>query len=217
MSVFTNLKTNKLFISLYNFYYSKKNINGVLNKIIVKDYVYNKSRVKIMGDSNIIEFSEKSFLDVDIFIKGNNNRIFIGKNCSLKKCRLWIEDNENSIIINNNSSIEYNTELATVEGKNIVLGEDCMLSSNIVIRTTDSHSITDLNGKRINFGGNVEIRDHVWIGNNVTINKNVIIGNNNIISSNSLVTKSFVQSNCIIGGVPSQIIKERVNWLRKRI
>lgn len=200
MRIFTNLKTNKSIQNLYNFYYSvfyfKKNINGTQNNVIIKDNVFNKSRIKIIG---------------------NNNRIFIGKNCSLKECTLWIEDNENSIIVNNNSSIEYNTQLATVEGKNIIIGEDCMLSSNIIIRTTDSHSITDLNGRRINFGGNVTIGKHVWIGNNVTINKNVTIGNNNIISSNSLVTKNFLQENCIIGGIPSFIIKEKINWLRERI
>mgnify|MGYP003200177755 FL=1 len=50
----------------------------------------------------------------------------------------------------------------------------------------------------------------------MTINKGVTIESNNVIANNSVVTKS-VPCNCITAGIPAKIVKNNINWLRKRI
>ena len=106
---------------------------------------------------------------------------------------------------------------STEDGHSIVIGKECMLSSNINIRTGDSHSIIDLNnGGRINYAKSVVIGDHCWIGEGAKILKGVSLAENCIVGTGSIVTKSY-PSNVLISGVPAVIIKEDVNWDRSRI
>lgn len=54
--------------------------------------------------------------------------------------------------------------------------------------------------------GEVRICNNVWIGDKATILAGVTIGNNVIVASNAVVTKD-VPSNCIVAGVPANIVK----------
>ena len=99
----------------------------------------------------------------------------------------------------------------------IEFGDDCQLSANITLRTGDSHSIVDLQGKRINRSKSIRIGDHVWIGNTVLIFKGTQIGNNSIVAGGAVVGGKIFPPYCIIGGNPAKIIKENINWDRKRL
>ena len=78
----------------------------------------------------------------------------------------------------------------------IIVGEDCMFSNNIIVRTSDSHPIYNKEEKRINEPKSVFIGNHVWIAPNSKIMKGAHIGNNSIIGSNTIVTKD-IPSNCL--------------------
>lgn len=56
--------------------------------------------------------------------------------------------------------------------------------------------------------GSVIIGDNVWLGENVVILPGVTIGNNVTVGANAVVTKDF-PDNCIVAGVPAQIIREK--------
>lgn len=92
-----------------------------------------------------------------------------------------------------------------------------MFSKDIVFRTGDSHSIVDENGIRINLSKDISIGNHVWVGNMVIVTKGAFVGDNCILGTGSIVTKAFRESNVILAGSPARIVKERINWLRKRI
>lgn len=79
---------------------------------------------------------------------------------------------------------------------------------------TDFHHVTNENGDIINSPKPITIGDHVWIGCRNTILKGVYIVSNNIISANSTITKSFQESNCIIGGHGNNayIIRNGISW-----
>ena len=99
----------------------------------------------------------------------------------------------------------------------IRIGKDFMLSNNIIIRTSDSHSIIDNNTRqRINPAQNIDIGDHVWIGAWARILKGAIIGNNSVIATGSIVT-SKIGSNCIAAGIPAKVVKENVDWDREKL
>ena len=93
-----------------------------------------------------------------------------------------------------------------------------MFSSNITLRAGDSHSVIDIEtGKRLNMSKDIMVGDHVWIGNTVIITKGTTIGANSIIGTGSVVTGKVFPDNCAIAGNPARIVKEKVNWLHKKI
>ena len=92
-----------------------------------------------------------------------------------------------------------------------------MLSNNIIIRTSDSHIIIDMNTmERINHARSVYVGDHVWIAAWVRVLKGVKVNNNSILALGSIVT-SDVPANCIAGGVPARVIRRNTNWVREEI
>ena len=95
----------------------------------------------------------------------------------------------------------------------IEIGEDCMISNNIIIRTSDSHPLYSKEGIRFNPARSVKVRNHVWIAPQSTILKGAVIGNNVIVGSKSLVTKT-IMDDCLCAGIPAKIIKENVKWTR---
>lgn len=97
------------------------------------------------------------------------------------------------------------------------IGQDCLLSSNVVIRTSDAHSIMDDAGKRINSGKDVIIGNHVWIGYNATILKGCYIGNNSVVGTHCVVSNQIVDNNTVIAGNPAKIVRSGVNWDIRRL
>ncbi len=148
---------------------------------------------------------------------GNNNELIIENDTNLKDLNVWLEDDGNRIKIGAKTTIHGRTHLACIEGTSISIGNDCMLSSNIYIVTGDSHSILDGQWRRINPSENINIGNHVWIGADNRILKGVQIPDNCIIGAGSLVTKKFIEENAIIAGQPAHIIKNDINWDRKRM
>lgn len=221
-----------------------KNILGENNGLIrFSLFIYNhlpfNNKFKIKGKNNHIDINLSMLKNIKIIVKGNDNKISFGQRCTLRDCTiyisgsennillgdkvsvsggsLWIENDRNSISIGSNSSLLGNAHLACIEGTKIVVGERCLFSSDVVLRTGDSHSILDFNGKRINDSKNITISDHVWFSNRCMINKGVSIGENSIIANGAIVTKSFMTPNVIIGGVPAKIVKQDINWDINRI
>ncbi len=135
----------------------------------------------------------------------------------LKDTDIHIEDSGNEVYIGEKTTIFGKTHLACTEGKKILIGKDCMFSTDVIFRTGDSHSIVDINGKRINEAKDIIIGNHIWIGNKVILTKGVEICDDSIVGTGSIVTKKFNKKGLLIAGVPAKEIKENVNWLRERI
>lgn len=182
------------------------------NNYIIKTIISNK------GKMNSIQLEEGVSLKKCRFIfKGNNNTVIIDKESHIQGVTFWIEDDNNTIKIGEKCTFEGNTQLAACEGTSIVLGNDCMFANDIYMRTTDSHSITDYNNKRLNPAQNINIGNHVWIGMQCIILKGTTIPDNCIVGARSIVTSKVYYSNSILAGTPATTIKQNINWERKRI
>ena len=178
-----------------------------------------KFKKDIIGSNNIVEVSIDSVIhSAQILIRGNNNKIYFGERvyCG-PRCSFRIEANNASIFVGSSTTFTRDVQLCVQEDEmNISLGKDCMLSNNIIIRTSDSHPIFNELGERINHANSVQIGDHVWIAPNSKIMKGVLIGNGTIVGSNTMVTKQL-PSNVLAVGAPAKVIKENVRWTREKL
>lgn len=177
-----------------------------------------RTRIRAKKENNSIKIMSGSYLNnCSIAIYGKNNKVLIGEKCRLIDVEIHIEDDNSVVVIGRNTTIAGFTHLACIEGTSITIGEDCMFSKDITFRTGDSHSIIDEDGLRINPSRDITIGNHVWVGNKVIVAKGTVVGDNSIIGTGSIVTKTFEKSNIIVAGSPAKIVKEGINWLRKRI
>ncbi|WP_298547722.1 acyltransferase [uncultured Aquimarina sp.] len=177
---------------------------------------YTNCSIDVIGNNNTIVIKKEAELLMSrLVFRGNDNYLEIGNNSRVKG-NFNLEGSNSEIIIGSQTTIEYANFSAT-ESKKIEIGEDCMFSDNISIRTSDSHSIIDnITNLRINPSKDVIIGNHVWIGSEVKILKGVTIGDESIIGLGTIVTKN-VPNNSIVAGIPGKIIRENISWNRDLI
>lgn len=149
-------------------------------------------------------------------VKGTNNSVCIGSNCSIRGSFFLRQNDSNIQIYDYVTSV--NVSIFALEGKTVVIGRDCMISSSVYIRTSDEHSILDIHtSNRINLSKNVILGNHVWVGEGVTINKGVSTGDNVIIGAKSLLSNIYCLPNSIYVGIPAKLVKSGVTWDRRLI
>nr|WP_257985630.1 acyltransferase [Bacillus canaveralius] len=198
--------------------FNKTRLKGENNIVYFKSSFLKKTTTDIFGDNNTVRLGDKCFLNnVKVYINGNNNKVIVGNRVALLNTEIYIEDDNNEVIIGDKTTIFGNTHLACIEGKRIIIGNDCMFSSDIVFRTGDSHSIITRNGIRVNESKDIIIGNHVWIGNKVIITKGAYVCDNSIVGTGAIVTKHFNEEGVVLAGNPAKIIKKNINWLRERI
>ncbi len=187
-------------------------------KIRTKRSLVFRSKVKKSGRNNMVSIEEGSVCYNCTFVfRGNNNLVSVGENVYARNTEFWIEDDGNQIVIDKNSSLCGEIHLSCIEGTSIYIGEDCLFSSDIVIRTGDSHSILSLEGSRINRSENITISNRVWIGHRVLIGKGVKLPEDTIVATGAIVTKSFKEANTVLAGIPAKVVKNHVKWEKQRL
>lgn len=128
----------------------------------------------------------------------------------------------NSLIkVGNDFSIMWTYQIVADEETSIIIGDDCMASYDVMVRSGDGHSIFDLNtGENMNSTKEISklrktvIGNHVWIGMRSIILYRSEIGSGSIIGAASLV-KSTIPNNCIAAGTPAKVKKENIAWERE--
>lgn len=97
--------------------------------------------------------------------------------------------------------------------KEIVFGDDCLLSWDITVMDHDFHEIRELAGDAlVNPPKKISVGDDVWIGCKATLLKGAGCGNGCVIASGTLLNKRFESANQIVGGSPPRILKQDVYW-----
>ena len=188
-------------------------------KFIINEGVFCKN-VRICknggGNSATIE-SGTSLKNVTIKYYGSNNRVIIHKNAKIQDVTFWFEGDNNLIEIGAGTTFHGKCQLAACEGTKITIGNDCMFSHDIYVRTTDSHSILDCNGNRINLAKDIIIGNHVWIGMQSLILKGTTIPDGCIAGARSIISSTIIPTNSIIVGSPAKVIKEDVSWCFEKL
>ncbi|MGM9487678.1 acyltransferase [Ideonella sp. YS5] len=97
----------------------------------------------------------------------------------------------------------------------LVIGDDCQLSEDVVVQCSDQHAIVEQEGGAPVFGyrRHVRIGRHVWLGRRAMVLPDVTIGQGSVIESGAVV-RSDVPANTLAGGSPAQVLREKIDWRR---
>ncbi|MGP9675263.1 MULTISPECIES: acyltransferase [unclassified Halomonas] len=169
-------------------------ITGENNSVFIGNNVKLNVIITIQGDDNVVEITDNSVVRGQILVKGKNQRVSIGSNTTFQSVYILCQ-----------------------EGCNIEIGDWCMFSRDIEIRTTDAHSVVDVETReRINQPASVTIGNHVWVGVGSLISKGACIPNDSIVGAYSFVNKKFTEENVLLAGTPAEIVRQGVTWNRGR-
>lgn len=144
---------------------------------------------------------------------GKNCKLIIGDKVYIKDTTFWFEGEGSIIKIGDETTIE-SALIAALEGKKVIIGDDCMLSNNVILRTGDSHPIYDSDSQRINLGEDIILGNHVWIGEGCVLLKRSEFPDGSILGTKSLANKKYTDRNCAYAGMPAKIVKPEVYWKR---
>lgn len=122
------------------------------------------------------------------------------------KCTFLHPEN---IVIGKNTYLNGGMFVAGDDSK-IIIGDNCLISYNVHMRTSShNHSVMDVPIREQGESQkDIVIGNNVWIGYGAQILSGVIIGDNSIVGAGAVVTRS-IPENCIYGGVPAKLIRER--------
>lgn len=186
------------------------------NSISLKGAFLKGTSFDISGKNNVVVVGRKARLfNCKVIIIGDGNRLEInGGSTIISNTSFWMQHGANEIVIGHDTTIE-GAHMAAIEGTKISVGDDCMFSSDIEIRTGDSHSIVDMaEQKRINPSEDVVIGSHVWLTAHVRILKGAVVPSNCIVANSAVVAKKFDKENSMYAGIPAKHIKDNISWDR---
>ena len=160
------------------------------NTIIIDKECNFHGWLKFEGGSNLVVFlGGRSYLNLGATLYGGDTLV-TGCGFVAWGIRIWVQG-----------------------GTVCTIGDECLFSESIQIRTTDHHSIIDLQtGAQTNQPADVTIGRHVWIGANCIVTKGTTIGDGSIIAPAALVSGAVPRTQ-LWGGVPARMIRDNVSWV----
>lgn len=190
---------------------SFEEINNIKNNEIIGEFILENSSIEFKGKNNIMYFGKNIKLkNTKLRFTGNNSLIYIDDNYMPISLNGRV-GNDSVLYLGKNTYINKGIEVYATERKNIIIGDDCMLSYETSFRTSDPHLIYNIDTKeRINYAKSIYIGDHVWIGQQCLILKNSKIYSGSIIGGHSVISGKEVYSNTSWAGNPGKLIKEGV-------
>lgn len=203
---------------------------GLLGGIKLPIYIYRdtllsscKGKVVIHGElrRGMIRIGKSHLPTVDP--KSNRSIWKIDEGCTVVfNGRAYLNQGV-KIIVGSGGTLEFG-EYVTITGrteivcnKHISIGNNCLISWDVLFLDDDAHKIYDKGGNLLNESKAITIGDNVWIGCRNTILKGTTIPHDCVIASGAILTKKFDTPNTIIGGSGKhqQIIASDIYWSRK--
>lgn len=168
----------------------------------------------------------------------SNCTVFIAPNARLQECNIHLEGNHATAFIGNaqmgktdvhisEQSCVYIGDKTYLNGNrndqcirccgrsNIIIGNNCSISTAVEIINTDVHLIYDKASRsRINTEGSIFIGDHVWLGREAKVFRRACISSGCVCAARSIVTGKLFPANSIISGIPGRTNKPgEIFWI----
>ncbi len=188
---------------------------------------------------NVIQSPKVFDKNIDIIIRGSNNKLTIHPDARITKLNLVFDCDNGSLVIGSNtkhgvsmfirigqdSTVNIGNDVTTttlctvsaVEGATVSFGNDVMIASGNHFRSDDSHPIFDVStGKRVNPTKDISIGNHVWFGEQAVALAGAIVGDGTVIGFRSIVTRK-IPNNCIAVGSPAKVVRKNIAWERPHL
>lgn len=160
---------------------------------------------------NCVVFDDTLPENITIFFQGKNNLLRLGRDLSVGHLEIHLGNNAVCIVGNHTSVLQ---SVYWVSDAELNIGEDCMFSSGVVVKTHDGHHIFDkLTHERINVSKNVIIENQVWIGCEAVLLAGAHIGAGSVVGARA-VTSSGFGDHMLIAGCPAKAVRENICWSR---
>ncbi len=186
------------------------------NAIYYRGQLKHRVEIRFFGSNNILIIHDTvKTLTGRIDFYGNGGHFSLGATASFRG--RVIVGNKCKVSIGNNTTVTGNCFINTAEATNVVIGDDCMIATDTVLRTHDSHPIFDvLTNNRINIAKSISIGNHVWLGDQVIVLAGATIADGSMIGIRGLVT-GIIPNNCIAVGSPARVIRKNIAWERPNL
>lgn len=185
--------------------------NIVISKLNYRDYC-GDDRCLALENDNIVVI-EGNFPDkLKICFWGRCNRVYIGKHIHIND--LMVVNMGSNACTELGNNLRATSATITSSFGNVIIGDDCLLSSNVCIRNTNGHHIFDKSSKkRIDNPTDTIIEPNVWICENATLLPGGHIGSGTVVGANS-VTSAVFGAHKIVAGNPAKVIRDNIVWSR---
>ncbi len=195
---------------------NRTRVFGAGNQIHIGRSLLTQTRIRIEGRHNLVTIGDGCRLrDLKIIVVGENLRVSIAEHCQLRG-KIKVEDTGSQISVGAGTTME-NGYLGAYEGTSITVGNDCMFSDQVGIRTGDMHSILDsATQDRLNPSDSITIQSRVWLCRGVTVLKGCTIGPDTVVGGYSIVTDSLPAGVLAVGS-PAKVIRQGITWKRERV
>lgn len=182
---------------LYKMFYKNNQIICVSNGISKKKFFIKGLKVRFKGDNSRLILHEPFVFQRSKIIVRNNCTIEIAENAEIRKLvTTKMHDNSVLKIGKNFYCGSLKIYLHDDPNNSIIIGDNCMISTDVLLRPSDAHPVHSSDNTRINPPQPIEIKNHVWIGMNCMVLKGSYIPENAILSAGSIYTrKSFQPDN----------------------
>lgn len=142
-------------------------------------------------------------------ILGNNSSITISDSLVLSCGTVCRADDGSEIVCGKNFSCNNGCFIRST--CQIRFGDNVLIGWNVAMNTSDGHTLIK-NCRTQPIDGPINVGNHVWIASNSIIGKNSEIGDNCVVGQMSLINKKFAEPNCLICGIPGQIVRKDITW-----
>ncbi|HEY1707265.1 MAG TPA: acyltransferase [Rhizomicrobium sp.] len=140
---------------------------------------------------------------------------YFGAGALLRELTIRMIGQRSTLVIGRDVQTGETTFVLEENGTTIAIGDDCLFSHGIRLRTSDMHGIYDLDsGERLNPPGDIVLARRVWVGQDVHILKGVTIGQSSVIGASAMVTQSIPEHTLSVG-VPAKVVRSRITWSKQ--
>lgn len=196
--------------------------NSIGNRVLMKKGGKFQGSLKIHFSSSVgcsVFLEDGVSGKIEIFFRASHGVVYIGKDAALQDLQIVIAAPESRMLIGGEVTTSgFNRWIAnsSSEYRDVVVGDDCMFSSEITLRNSDGHPVYDASTwNQVNLARNgVMIEPHCWIGRGSSILKNVQIGACSIVAMGAVVSRSSPPFS-VLAGVPAMAnVMEGRLWTR---
>jgi len=213
---------------------------GIINRVVFRGYnntiqfeenVMNlqNAQFDLAANTHIRIGAQTNFTKPYTLIESKCNdgysKLTIGRKCYFMNdtlFRFYSSRNGTTVKIGDGCTFGSHVEFHPNNNKKIIIGNDCMFSSNIQVWAGDGHAIFDVKtGAIINSDSTnpssaknmTVLGEHVWVGMGAFILQGTNVGDGSIIGAESVV-KGVFPNNVSLAGTPAKAVRENVAWAR---